>query len=439
MLPYSLCMLFSVLFERGRPLRSCVCVSGWMRATACSWGHFAQLVAPARMLLVAQDQCPQHKKPALVSLSAVLNPSPTAPLAFRIACFSSPPPHALCPHPHRASTSTLPYPASSFKKMARSKRPATPVGGGRSLSQRRRVAPEPPAAGRGIASSDVARNHKEEMRLTAAVGRAAAAAASAAAPLGAVEGRKSPRFALPLEGAAAAGGPSGLAGVGGGGPPCAAGAGDAGQSVSAAAGVAGGSSAGSTGSRVPARATRSRAKGKGKQALTSACAMAPPAAPVMPSFEVLPMMEDTASLAAATASTLSTEVGGSSGSSAVPPVVRGASEAIRLRDGGMVPVALPVPSGAPPCHDRFVAALSTAPPPSLDEEPPLSSSAGTAAAAVPCALGGTARAAPLAGAVAAVPGDSGGTEGLRLWLTWRRLRKRRRPWRRRPLRAPTRV
>lgn len=121
------------------------------------------------------------------------------------------------------------------------------------------------------------------------------------------------------------------------------------------------------------------------------------------------MIEDTASMAAATASTLSIEVGGSSGSSTVPPVVRGASEAIRLRDGSMVPVALPVPSGAPPCPDQIVAALSRAPPPSLDEEPPLSSSAGTAATAVPKVLGGTARSAPLAGAAAAVPGESGGT------------------------------
>lgn len=107
------------------------------------------------------------------------------------------------------------------------------------------------------------------------------------------------------------------------------------------------------------------------------------------------MMEDTASRAAGTASTITTETRGSSGRVAIPPVVRGTSEAIPLRDGGIMPVAFPTLSGAPPCPDRIVAALSTAPPPSLGEEPPLSCSAGAAAAAVPGESGGTARAAPL--------------------------------------------
>lgn len=46
----SLCMLFSGLCERGCSLRSSVRVRVWMRATACSRGHLAHLVAHAQRL-----------------------------------------------------------------------------------------------------------------------------------------------------------------------------------------------------------------------------------------------------------------------------------------------------------------------------------------------------------------------------------------------------
>lgn len=117
------------------------------------------------------------------------------------------------------------------------------------------------------------------------------------------------------------------------------------------------------------------------------------------------MMDDTtASLAAATASTLTTEAGGSSAGLSVPPVARGAAEALPLPDGGVIPVAVHGPPDQPACPDRIVAALSTAPPPSLHEEPPLSSSARTATASAPGPSGGSARAAPLA--YAAVAGQA---------------------------------
>lgn len=169
-----------------------------------------------------------YNKPELVSLADVLTPSLTAPLASPVAGFSFPPPRALCPHPHRASTSNFPYPANSFKKLTRSRPPATPVGGGRALSERSRVAPAPPSADRRIAQSDVARSDKRKMRLAFAVGRAAATAASAAVPIGAVKGGCCSRFPLPLGGAAAASRPSGLFRVNGRETACAAGAGDAG-------------------------------------------------------------------------------------------------------------------------------------------------------------------------------------------------------------------
>lgn len=60
----------------------------------------------------------------------------------------------------------------------------------------------------------------------------------------------------------------------------------------------------------------------------------------MQAVEVLAMMEDTASLAAGTASTITTETRGSSGRVAIPPVVRGTSEAIPLRDGGIIVAVL---------------------------------------------------------------------------------------------------
>lgn len=239
------------------------------------------------------------------------------------------------------------------------------------------------------------------MRLAAEVGRAAAAAMGAAGVRGAAGVGDGLHAPPPLAAAAAAGGSSYAAGAAGVSPLGSASAPVPGSSGAASAAAAERSSS-PDGSRVAVPATRSRSRGKGKKVVTPSRAVAPPAVPSTQELDILPMMDDTtASLAAATASTLTTEAGGRSAGSTVPPVARGAAEALPLPDGGVYPVAVHGPPDEPARPDRIVAALSTAPPPSLHEEPPLSSSARTAKASAPGPSGGSARAAPLADAAVA--------------------------------------
>lgn len=281
--------------------------------------------------------------------------------------------------------------------MARSKRPATPVGGGRAPAQRRRVAPSPPheTACPGIAPSEAARDYKDGMRLAAQVGLAAAA--RAAVSRGTSAGSSGPSLPPPAANVASAG------------------------SSSAGAGAAGG--AASSIRPGPGASRRSSARRKGKQVkATAARAGSPNAGPATPAVVVVPMMSDTPP--AVSASTLTTERSGSTASRSAPSVEGGVlhaqvpagrviSPAAGVGEVGepasppqVVPNDIETAAGSP---SRASASLLVAPADATTSPAPLAPSGGPARPTVPTAAGVAAGAPSSLASAAAANSTAGAT------------------------------